>query len=395
MQARRLGRLLIILACIFFLPSGQAPAGRDLEEIAAGIAKEFPARVKEFEGLARDLARRERARVEEKASEMAVESPGPRGERTLIFITLGEKPEERREENRRMLKEIHGVSPDATLVLRGLPRGHKTLGELVRYIQKLRFNDKEGPQVTMNPVLFRKYGVTVAPTLVYERNGVEVARARGIVNSRWLKDRMERDKASGDLGKWGETAAIAERDLIEEMQARLAGIDWEAKKKQALAGYWGKQRFLELPKAREEKVIYLDATYKVEDDFILPDGKVVARKGEKIDLFQKVPPTFMLIVFDAGDPGQLEWAVKTGRQYAAKYRVKFITTRIPDREHGWDSLAKLYETLEAPVFLLNEQVRDRFKLTHVPGTVRYVKEKQRFEVKEWALKEKDETAAKQ
>jgi conjugal transfer pilus assembly protein TraW len=265
----------------------------------------------------------------------------------------------------------------------------------VRYIQKLRFNDKEGPQVTMNPVLFRKYGVTVAPTILYERDGVELARARGIVNSRWLKDRMERDKASGDLGKWGETAAIAERDLIEEMQARLAGIDWEAKKKQALAGYWGKQRFLELPKAREEKVIYLDATYKVEDDFILPDGKVVARKGEKIDLFQKVPPTFMLIVFDAGDPRQLEWALKTGKQHAGKYRVKFITTRIPDRERGWDSLAKLYETLEAPVFLLNEQVRDRFKLTHVPGTVRYVKEKQRFEVKEWALKEKDETAAKQ
>ena len=71
-----------------------------------------------------------------------------------------------------------------------------------------------------------------------------MAQCRGIINTSWLRERVKRDKATGDLGKWGETVAIAERDLIEEMKSRLAGIDWQAKKDQAVARYWDKQQFL-------------------------------------------------------------------------------------------------------------------------------------------------------
>ena len=130
----------------------------------------------------------------------------------------------------------------------------------------------------------------------------------------------------------------------------------------------------------------MDATYQVKKDFILPDGKVVARAGQKIDLFKIMPPTFMLVVFDAGDPRQLAWAVKTGQEYAGQHRVrvKYLTTRIPDREHGWESLKRLYAALDAPVYLLNGLVRDRFKLEHVPSLVRFDKAKHKFEVKEIA-----------
>ena len=41
MQARIYGRLLIILAC--FSLCGAAPAGQNLDEIAAGIARDMPA----------------------------------------------------------------------------------------------------------------------------------------------------------------------------------------------------------------------------------------------------------------------------------------------------------------------------------------------------------------
>jgi hypothetical protein len=62
MQARVYGRLLIILAC-FFLMVNPAIAIQDLEEIAAGIARDMPTRMEEFQELARDLARREQSRV--------------------------------------------------------------------------------------------------------------------------------------------------------------------------------------------------------------------------------------------------------------------------------------------------------------------------------------------
>jgi conjugal transfer pilus assembly protein TraW len=382
MQARVYGRLLIILA-YFFLMVNPAIAIQDLEEIAAGIARDMPTRMEEFQKLAHDLAGREQSRIKNQAAEMASESLRPAGDRILLFVTLGEKPEENLEANRRLFKDIREISPEAMVVLRGLPQGARSLGDLFKYMRQLV--GKDGPQVMLNPVLFRQYDVTVSPTLVYERDGAAVAWGRGIIDTRWLKGRVEQEKATGDLGKWGQTVNIAERDFIEEMKSRLAGIDWEAKKEKAIDSYWQKQRFLELPQTKKEKVFHLDAVYKVERDFVLPDGKVVARAGQKIDLFKIMPPTFMLVVFDASDPKQLEWAVKTGKAYAAKHRVKYITTRIPEQEHGWESLSRLYDVLDAPVFLLNEPVRDRFKLQHVPSTVRYEKAKHRFEVKEISL----------
>lgn len=382
MQARVYGRLLIILAC-FFLMVNPAIAIQDLEEIAAGIARDMPMRMEEFQKLTLDLARREQSRAKNQAAEMAPDSLQPAGNRILLFVTLGEKPEENLEANRRLFKDIREISPEAIVVLRGLPQGARSLGDLFKYMRQLV--GKDGPQVMLNPVLFRQYDVTVSPTLVYERDGAAVAWGRGIIDTRWLKKRVEQEKATGDLGKWGQTVDIAERDFIEEMKSRLAGIDWEAKKEKAIDSYWQKQRFLELPQTKQEKVFHLDAVYKVERDFVLPEGKVVARAGQKIDLFKIMPPTFMLVVFDASDPKQLEWAVETGKEYAAKHRVKYITTRIPEQEHGWESLSRLYDVLDAPVFLLNEPVRDRFKLQHVPSTVRYEKAKHRFEVKEISL----------
>lgn len=379
MQARMKGKLLIILACTLFM-GGPALPGQDLEEIAAGIARDFPAKAKQYESLVQELVRKDKSRFNKQMRQVAPEPLGPSGERILVFITLGEKPEEHIEENRRMIKEIHDASPEAILVLRGLPQGHKTLGDLFRYLRAI--NEKGGPTIILNPPLFQLHEVTVVPTLVYERDGAAVATARGIIDAQWLKRRVEQEKATGDLGKWGQTADIAERDLVDEMKSRLAGIDWQSKKEQVVSQYWQKQKFLELPPTPKERVFYLNASYKVQRDFVLPDGKVIARAGDEVDLFKIIPPTFILVVFDAGDPRQLEWAKKAGKQYSGHLRVKYITTRIPDQEHGWDSLARLHDTLQDRVYLLNDQVRERFKLQHVPSLVRYIKDKHRFEVKE-------------
>lgn len=373
--------IIFTLAC-FFLFSGPARAELDFNEIARQIAENQSARIEEFKEIADRITRQEISRVEKQAEAVNRPVSQPDKFRLLLFMTLGEKPEDNLERNRRLLKEIMEMSPEASVVLRGLPSGSRGLGDLVRHLRKLSGKQGEMPRISLDPRLFRKYGVTVAPTLVYEQDGQAIAWARGIINTRWLRDRVEKEKLTGDLGQWGKTVAVAERDLIEVMQERLAKVDLEAMKEKAIARYWAKQKFLVLPKAKEEKVFYLDATYEVQEDFILPDGKVIARKGEKIDLFEKVPPTFMLVVFDAGDPRQLEWAVETGKKYGGQYRVRYITTTVPDREQGWKSLERLHEVLAAPVFLLTEEVKARFQMAHVPNTVRYAKDKHRFEVKE-------------
>ena len=132
MGARTYGRLFMILALsVLWASSGQAqgdavaeivrqtPARiEEFQDLAKGIAQGRPARLEEFEELARELTGKEQTRVKGQTETMTP-SPPPAGNRMLLFITLGDKPEENIEENRRMLKEIHEISPEATVVLRG------------------------------------------------------------------------------------------------------------------------------------------------------------------------------------------------------------------------------------------------------------------------------------
>jgi conjugal transfer pilus assembly protein TraW len=208
-----------------------------------------------------------------------------------------------------------------------------------------------------------------------------VAWVRGLVDGRWLKDQVEKEGRTGDLGKYGPTEAVAERDFLEEIQERIASIDWKAKKEQAWQRYWTHYSFLTLPPAPRDRVYQVDAVYEVPQDFILPDGKVLARKGEKINLFEKVPPHFVLVVFDAGDPRQLAWAKKAGREVQKRFQVQYLTTSLPERT--WECFERLEKALDEPLYLLNETVRARFHLAHVPSLVRPLED--RFEVREFKM----------
>jgi conjugal transfer pilus assembly protein TraW len=191
------------------------------------------------------------------------------------------------------------------------------------------------------------------------------------------------------LGKIGPTITIAEKDLIEELKERMLKIDWKKKKEQALARYWKRRKYIDLPKAKDNRTFYVSGKFKVKKDFILPDGRVIARKGDVIDQFKYVKPTFCLIIFDASDQKQLEWAINQGEKYKNKYRVKYITTKLPDVEHGWESLGKLYNKLDAPVFFLTGDLKQRFHLKHVPSIVISLQNK--FEVKEVCLSNTSDT----
>lgn len=385
----------------------QSPGKIDeFADLARQLAEQAPARMQQFEDLARALAEKSQENIHQKAIK-AARTILPKGQaqvleqletardntfakaakkesRLLLFVTLGQDPDLRLEQNRRLLQE---VSPDAEVVLRGLPKGKRSLGDLFRYIQKLtgerqrREPSDKLPRVLLDPRLYRQYQVEVSPTLVYERGGKEVASVRGLVNSQWLKDQVEKGKRTGDLGKYGPTEAIEERDFLEEIQERLAGIDWEARKEKAWNQYWSRYSFLTLPRATRDRVFQVEAVYEVPQDFRLPDGQVLARQGDKINLFDKVKPRFVLLVFDGSDPQQLAWAKEKAREHQG-YLVQYLTTALPERT--WESFSKLEGQLEAPLYLLNNAVRDRFRLACVPSIVRPLED--RFEVREISMK---------
>ena len=283
---------------------------------------------------------------------------------------------------------------DVLVVFRGVKPGQK-LQQFVREIHALvrRFGEDKQPHVIIDPNRFRHAGVTVAPTLTLEENGKVLAKVQGITGIQWLQSKTDGKLGNGkqdegkpsaggvgnvgkqpngeiktlDFGTQGPIREITEVDLIEEMQRRVTQIDWSAKKREALAQFWEHAEFYNLPEATEDRERLIDPSVTAPRDVTAPDGTLIVRAGQHINPLDRLPFTQRLVVFDATSPAQVEFALRLGKE-ASPRRVTYIATRL-DREFGWEGLDKIETALNAPVYLLTPDLRDRFQLERSPCMV--------------------------
>src|SRR5690606_29306851 len=139
-----------------------------------------------------------------------------------------------------------------------------------------------------DPHRFRTHDVTTVPVMMLEDGGRVLARVRGVTGIDGFRRQLAAGR-QGDLGAQGPVLEVAEIDLIEEMQRRLAAIDWHDKKRQALTRFWDRARFVELPETTENRDRSIDLTVTAPRDLIAPDGTVVVRAGETVNPLDKRP----------------------------------------------------------------------------------------------------------
>ena len=257
---------------------------------------------------------------------------------------------------------------DVRIVFRGIRPGER-LNDAIHDLHALLRGIESPPAVELDPPAFRAAGVTAVPVLLLQERGQTVARVQGTLALDWF----EREVAAGrhgDLGTYGPVRDIVEPDLIEELQRRVATLDWNRLRNQAAARYWQRATFVELPPATANRRYSVDLSVTVGNDITAPDGRFVARAGDRLDPLQFLPFTQRLIVFDATRPEQVAMARRLAADNGGK-RTVLLATRL-DRTAGWESLDTLEQTLAAPVYLLNAAVRDRFRLERAPAVVEAV-----------------------
>ncbi len=103
-----------------------------------------------------------------------------------------------------------------------------------------------------------------------------VAQVSGLSDPVWLAREVDNGE-KGDLGVKGPVEKISEPDLIDVAKKRLANIDWEEKKKQAIERFWTKQNFNELPRAPKSRTREIDPSVMITSDISTPDGTVFSR----------------------------------------------------------------------------------------------------------------------
>ena len=254
---------------------------------------------------------------------------------------------------------------DVLLVLRG-PKPQQKLPGLFADLKALLKDIDPVPNIVIDPTRFQKWGVTTVPEIVVEDQGKATLRVKGVTSLAWLKSRQEAGR-QGDLGRFGEVYEIAEIDLLEEIKKRLAAMDWPQKQQQALARFWEKRHFEVLPAAQENRERSIDLTVTAPRDVMAPDGNLIIRAGQSVNPLDKLAFGLCLIVFDATEKAQVD----TVRHLSCRdktARVLYLATELP-RQDGWESLKTLETTLNAPVYLLTPDVRQRFQLQKVPALV--------------------------
>jgi len=289
-----------------------------------------------------------------------------------VFITLGKAPEYN--QGKKLLHALVGVS-GVQIVINGLPDGVRHIDTAARVIQQLAGSDfSQIPPVMIDPVRFQKYAVTQSPTLIYEKEGKEVARVSGQLSYRYLRKKVEKDDFKGNLGVLGTTSNIVERDFIEEIKDRMSRIDWVAKQENAKKRFWKKQKLEKLAAASEDRTFTVTPEFVVTQNIMDHKGNIVVKAGEKINVLKESlkhnPTPFYLIIFDGSDPTQVEQAKVLSDNAPANHKKILITTTLSDLEHGWESLDSLQNQLGAAVFILDQRFIETFDLQYVPCTVR-------------------------
>ncbi|MCO6441024.1 MAG: hypothetical protein J5I81_08060 [Nitrococcus mobilis] len=286
-----------------------------------------------------------------------------------VFLTLGENDADRR----RFVNQLRALAgrENVEVVLRGLPRGMRRIGELIGLLADITEPIDNAPPVMLHPERFRQADVEVSPTVVFYRDGAPLARIAGSLEIAWLRARVEAGHR-GRLGIRGQVHAIAERDLMSVIRERWASIDWKKIKRQAIRDYWHAYEPTALPEAREPRVSTVEPSIVVARTLRTPEGRVIARKGQRINPLALVPFTGAIIAFDGRSPEQIAVAgLLAERVRADGLRAILLTQGLPGGgEPSFKALARLERTLGARVYLLDTRAVERFDLQALPALVR-------------------------
>jgi conjugal transfer pilus assembly protein TraW len=264
---------------------------------------------------------------------------------------------------REIFQEASGRD-DVTVVFRGVPEGN-SITDGIRRIHRILKELESVPNVTIDPTKFRELHINAVPELVLFSDGAVVARAKGITGIDAFLTRAN-SGLSGDMGKLGPVAVVTEPDLIEVMRSKLATLDLAGRMSNAMQRYLGEVDFVRIPRATEARVREVDPTVYVRRDIKDASGQILAAAGTQINPLDKVPFRSRIIVFDAMTATERLLARRLIRE--ARSKAILLTTRL-DREAGWEGLRQLEDELRAPVFLLTEEVRRRFRIERTVSVV--------------------------
>lgn len=289
------------------------------------------------------------------------EHPLGTGFKTLIFVSwsMGEPA------IRDILSRYDG-DPSTAIVFRGVPEG-QPFAQAVMAIQALSLDTESALSVLIDPIAYKTHGITTVPSIAIETpEGATLIKATGISSPDRLRYYLDDDQV-GDLGQLGPTHEIAERDMIELAQERIAELDFDQMKERAQKNFWHQQTGHFLPTSIEDRVRHIDPSIIVHEDILDSMGNVVTAAG-KINPLDIMPFDQKLVIIDPSSSWQVALAADVVRNTGDELVVTIMATQI-DPEDGWGMFSRTEESIDAALYLLPPALASRFSIEKTPSIV--------------------------
>lgn len=164
-----------------------------------------------------------------------------------------------------------------------------------------------------------------------------------------------------ELGTFGMTYRIAERDALAEIEERARQVDWhKVLDKQKVENFQGPPDRVRLPRAKRNRSFPVDMTYTTEID--VPDGKggILYPKGYTFNPLDYVTYSKTLVVIDGTDADQVKWFAAS--EYDKRLDVTLLLTG--------GSFGAVSKKISRPLFYADRKIVERLKLQAVPSVVR-------------------------
>lgn len=164
-----------------------------------------------------------------------------------------------------------------------------------------------------------------------------------------------------ELGTFGMTYRIAERDALAEIEERAKQVDWHnVLDKRKVENFQGPPDRVRLPRAKRNRNFPVDMTYTTEID--VPDGKggILYPKGYTFNPLDYVTYPKTLVVIDGADADQVKWFAAS--EYDKRLDVTLLLTE--------GSFGAVSKRISRPLFYADRKIVERLKLQAVPSVVR-------------------------
>ncbi|MGE4478644.1 MAG: hypothetical protein AB7E76_06655 [Deferribacterales bacterium] len=168
-----------------------------------------------------------------------------------------------------------------------------------------------------------------------------------------------------DLGTFGTTYGIAEKDIITEIEKRTSETDWQGKfeaEKDRLRKEAGLAS-MSLPPAEKDRSYYVDMTYTLEKDIPKVDtsGNIIGAlysKGFTYNPLNYADITETYVILNGTRETELQWFSK---YYKDDYRAYPLITE--------GDAFEVAEKLGRGVFKLDSQFRERFAIKNTVSVI--------------------------